>query len=162
MGLLPDDINPLLKQNAYDALNQEYGIDVGPYDREEEISKALKKISLNKLSAADRTEKLESIKKLLKTLKNPSSRVRLNTFILDKVDSKTVEERFRHLPNLKTENTALPKPDLSQVIIEGESLDFADADFAEIEAIPELDMNFEEVKDILYKSQVEKHIIFEV
>lgn len=65
-------------------------------------------------------------------------------------------------PSLKLENVQLSKPDLAQVIKEGESLEIAESDFTEVRKIPALEVDFDSVKAVLEKRHLEKHILFEI
>jgi len=156
MPKLPDDKNPLLKNDIYKKLK------IDPFASEEDIKGSLKNFSVKSLPPEEQKEQLDSLKEKLKILRNSSSRVRLNALVLDKVDFKTVENRLKHLPSIESEQVQLPKADLSQVYIEGQCLEIAEEDFQPVNRVEDFEMNLSSINYFLYKNNIERHIIFDL
>ena len=156
MPKLPDNKNPLLKNNLYKDLK------IDPFAGTDDIKASLKNFSVKSLPPDEQKKKLESLKEKLNILRNNSSSVRLNALVLDKVDFKTVENRLKHLPSIESEQVQLPKTDLSQVYIEGQCIEIAEEDFQPVNKIEDLEINLSSINLFLYKNNIERHIIFDL
>ncbi len=156
MPILPDEKNPLIKNDIYEILK------IDPNATESDIKSSLKNYSVKSLPKEQQKKALDKLKESLQALKSSNNRVRINALKIDKVDSKTVEKRLNHLPNLKTANLQLPKPDLSYVYIEGQSLEIAETDFQPAKKVKDLELDLNSINYLLYKNNIEQHIIFEI
>ena len=155
MPKLPKELNPLYKPSIYQELHVEASSST------EELKMALENFSVDSLKSKKNDEEIEQIKKSIALLKQNFTRVTVNSLILEKVELKKVNEYLKQLPNFKKGQVRLPKPDLSQVHIEGQSVEISQQDFQSVDKDPSLELDFNELKDHLKPQEIDKHYYFE-
>ena len=155
MPNLPDKLNPLSKAAIYDELK------IDSTTSTEDLKKVLENFSVESLKTKRSDAEIDEIRKSIALLKHNFTRVTLNALILEKVELKTVAEHLKQLPNLKKGNIRLPKPDLSQVHIEGQSIEISERDLKPVDKDSSFELNFSEVKDHLKPKGIDKHHYFD-
>ena len=154
MPRLPKKFNPLYKGEVYKELQ------IDPSTNPKELKKTLDNFSVDSLKSK-KEEEIEELKKTISLLKHNFTRITVHALILEKVELKTIAERLKELPNLKKGQVRLPKPDLTQVHIEGQSVEISEKDFKSIDKDSTFELNFDEVKDYLKPREIDKHHYFE-
>ena len=155
MPTLPKKFNPFYKAAVYSELR------INPSTNSKDLKKTLENFSVDSLKSKKEEEEIEEFKKTTSLLKHNFTRVIINTLILEKVELKEVTERLKDVPHLKKGQVRLPKPDLTQVHIEGQSVDISEKDFKPINKDSSLELDFDEVKDYLKPREIDKHHYFE-
>ena len=154
MPKLPNKYNPFFKTEVYSKLN------IDPSTPAQELKKVLDKFSPKSLKTEDEDDR-DSVKKSVALLKHSFTRVVINALILERVELKKIKERLKEVPNLKGERVRLPKPGLSQIHIEGQSVEISEKDFNPIRTDPALELDFDEVKNHLTQQKLDYHHYFE-
>ncbi len=155
MPKLPKKYNPFFKTEVYKKLK------AAPTTPQNELKKVLDKISPKSLKTEDEGDR-ESLKKSITLLKHNFTRVIVNALIVEQAELKTIGDRLKEIPNLKKERMRLPKPGLSQIHVDGQSVEISEKDFHPIPDIPSLEIALNEVKDHLTKQKTpEQHHFFE-
>ena len=154
MSKLPKKYNPFLKSEIYKTLK------INPSTPTAELKKAIEKFSPKSLKIEEEAD-IDVIKKSLTLLKQPFTRVTLNALILEKEQLKTIKDHLKELPKFKKDGVHLPKPGLSQIHIEGQSIEIAEKDFNPISKESSLELNFTEVKDHVTRLKPNERYYFE-
>jgi hypothetical protein len=153
MPVLPDDRNPFARPTLYDEL------DIRPYADSDELNQRLQQVAvqLEKLPESERKHRSEILQDASKTLRGTRLRVLVNAMLLDPINSRRLTELLRQLGELTPDQLQLPELDISQVVIEGESIEMAQQDFKPVSEEPSLMIALQGMAEMASKRTPEKH-----
>lgn len=150
------------KMNPFgQTLYEEFNLD--PFASETELMEQAEKVfaSFSTLSDEEKGQKFQAFQDAVKVLRDRAQRVQINALLLNRLDVKTVISRLRNIPGEDLKQVAIPDPDLSQVITEGNCPETIEEYFQPVESIPSLEFDLAEVQKSLSSRVAERHFLFE-
>jgi hypothetical protein len=153
MSDLPDSENPFKRPSIYALL----GVD--PFAGTAEIEAALEKVK-SQLKKAD-AKQAEVLEKQISRLKDPATRLQLNSLEFDRIDAKALRQRLSSLPSLAAIDPKLPELGMAQVLKEGQSLETVQSDCQDISADESMLLDFDSVHKALSQPGADNHIHFD-
>lgn len=158
MAKIPKEYDPFAQPSLYDEL----GLD--PYADTETVNERLQAFAgeLEALPDKEKNAKMAVFQQAMKKLKNPRNRVPVNILIPDKLCKPLLLTQFSEAEqSLQVSDLKMPSMDVSSILTEGDLLEFAQADFREIELPDTLTVDHEELERELKAEAVPRYISFE-